>query len=109
MCLFIDKIQKMKRIDLLHKIKELGLNKDNLLESLFKEVLNVHNLHEENFDISELNDLKNKLSVFKAKVGSKFHKHNRNYERLILNESVWLQVKKQNNFCCFIYLHKYFF
>ncbi|XP_065680193.1 uncharacterized protein LOC124806266 [Hydra vulgaris] len=81
----------MKRIDLLQKIKGLGFNKVNLLESLFKEVLNVYNLHEDDFNKSELTNLKNKLSVFKAKVGNKLEKHNRNYDRLILKEGVWLQ------------------
>nr|XP_047129374.1 uncharacterized protein LOC124809354 [Hydra vulgaris] len=71
--------------------KKLGFNKVNLLESLFKEVLYVYNLHEDDFNKSELTNLKNKLSVFKAKVGNKLEKHNRNYDRLILKEGVWLQ------------------
>ena len=35
----------MKRIDILHKIKEPGFNKNYLLEPLFKEVLSVYNLN----------------------------------------------------------------
>ena len=56
----------MKRIDL-HKIKELGFNKDNLLESLFKAVLHVHNLNEEDFDKSELTILRISYLFLKQK------------------------------------------
>ena len=52
----------MKRIYLLHKIKELGFDKDNLLEPLFKEVLRVYNPNEENFDKPELTNFKNMFS-----------------------------------------------
>jgi hypothetical protein len=79
-------VVNMKRVDVLDKIKEVGINNPNLCSVIEEEVKIRMNVH-------DLEDLKGKIKTFVAKLKIKYHKHRRTFSRLEEHEKEWLALE----------------
>ena len=82
---------KMKRLDLLVKIRELGGYKTpGLLETLLEYAVQSEGKTLADLEDEEVSGLKNSLKVFLAKSKSKLDKNSRKYDQMMKSEEGWL-------------------
>ena len=79
----------MKRIDLLPKVKEVGINSIALYSDLMDFVLSSEKGGEDKINCDSL---KVTLQTFVSRLREKFTKHNRKFQRLIEKEKDWLET-----------------
>ena len=80
----------MKRLDLLNKVREIGLKSKKLDSDLSEFVLSNLDCGREDVD---LKSLKINVKLFISKVTQKYVKSSRHFDRLLKNESKWLSVE----------------
>ena len=74
----------MKRLDLLNKVREIGLKSEQLNSDLSEFVLSNLDCDREDVD---LESLKINVKLFISKVKQKYVKSSRHFDRLLKNES----------------------
>ena len=77
----------MKRLDLVNKVREIGLKSEQLNSDLSEFVLSYLDSGREDVD---LESLKIDMKLFISKVKQKYIKSSRHFDRLLKNESKWL-------------------